>query len=41
MEREMSPTWLPKACVTSLIGWLSLGAAGGAEGGSLRAEERL
>lgn len=38
MEREMSPTWLPQACVTSLIRRLSLCSAGVAGAGTLRRE---
>lgn len=38
MEREMSPTWLLQACVTSLIGWLSLCSAGVAGASTLRRE---
>lgn len=35
-EREMSPTWLPQACVTSLIRRLSLCSAGVVGAGTLR-----
>lgn len=37
-EREMSPAWLPQACITSLTGQPSLGSAGVAGAGTLRGE---
>lgn len=41
VEREMSPTWLPQECITSLIGQPSLCSAGMAGAGALRREAMM
>lgn len=41
VEREMSPTWLSQACITSLVGRPSLCSAGMAGAGTLRREAMM